>query len=138
MRARYPGTCLTSRSSRCTKIKATAAIATTISLLSTVGKAFERVVFNHLQQLTDRVYPESQCGFQAKRSIIDMVFSIRQIQEKYCEQRRPLYLAFIDLTKAFDLVSRTRLFTLLPRIGCPKTPTDDHVISRWHDGHSTL
>ena len=48
-----------------------------------------------------------------------MVFSVRQLQEKCCKQRRPLYLAFIDLTKAFDLVSRTGLFALLQKIGCP-------------------
>ena len=30
-----------------------------------------------------------------------------------------MYLAFIDLTKAFNLVSRDSLFTLLQRIGCP-------------------
>ena len=35
------------------------------------------------------------------------------------EQQQPLYLAFIDLTKAFDLVSRTGLFKLLKKIGCP-------------------
>ena len=90
-----------------------------ISLLSIVGKAFARVVLNRLQKLAERIYPESQCGFRAKRSTIDMVFSIRQLQEKCREQRRPLYLAFIDLTKAFDLVSRTGLFALLERIGCP-------------------
>ena len=31
----------------------------------------------------------------------------------------PLYMAFIDLTKAFDLVSRKGLFQLLQKIGCP-------------------
>ena len=31
----------------------------------------------------------------------------------------PLYLAFINLTKAFDLVSRTGQFSLLEKIGCP-------------------
>ena len=35
------------------------------------------------------------------------------------EQQQPLYLAFVDLTKAFDLVSRTGLFKLLEKIGCP-------------------
>ncbi|KAI4888924.1 hypothetical protein NFI96_005934 [Prochilodus magdalenae] len=48
-----------------------------------------------------------------------MIFSLRQLQEKCREQRRPLYIAFIDLTKAFNLVSRSGLFTLLQRIGCP-------------------
>ncbi|GFR86704.1 hypothetical protein ElyMa_006059900 [Elysia marginata] len=47
-----------------------------------------------------------------------MIFSIRQLQEKCRGQRRSLYLAFIDLTKTFGLVSWTGLFTLLPRIGC--------------------
>ena len=48
-----------------------------------------------------------------------MIFSLRQLQGKYREQRRPLYLGFIDLTKAFDMVSRSGLFALLQRIGCP-------------------
>ena len=30
----------------------------------------------------------------------------------------PLYIAFIDLTKAFDLVSRDGIFQILPKIGC--------------------
>ena len=47
-----------------------------------------------------------------------MIFSVRQLQEK-CREQHPLYLAFIDLTKAFDLVSRTGLFKLLEKIECP-------------------
>ena len=31
----------------------------------------------------------------------------------------PLYIGFIDLTKAFDLVSRDGLFKVPPKIGCP-------------------
>ena len=66
-----------------------------------------------------RVRVESQCGFRAKRSTIDMIISLRQLQEKCPEQRLPLYNAFIDPTIAFDLVSRLALFKLLQRIGCP-------------------
>lgn len=90
-----------------------------ISLLSIIGKAFAKVVLKRLQALAERVYPESQCGFRAERSTTDMIFSLRQLQEKSREQKQPLYIAFIDLTKAFDLVSRKGLFTLLERIGCP-------------------
>jgi hypothetical protein len=57
-----------------------------ISLLSIVGKAFARVVLNHLQVHADRVYPESHSGFRTKRSTIDIVFSVRQLQEKCCRQ----------------------------------------------------
>ena len=90
-----------------------------ISLLSIVGKLFARSVLKKLQVLADRVYPESQCGFRAKRSTTDMIFSLRQLQEKCREQRRPLFISFIDLTKAFDLVSRDGLFQILEKIGCP-------------------
>ncbi len=90
-----------------------------ISLLSIVGKAFAHVVLNRLQVLAERVYPEAQCGFRSQRSTIDMIFLLRQLQEKCREQRQPLYITFINLTKAFNLVSRKGLFTLLHRIGCP-------------------
>ena len=90
-----------------------------ISLLSIVGKTFACVTLNRLQSSAERVYPEVQCGCRAERSMIDMIFSLRQLQEKCREQRRPLYIAFIDLNKAFDLVCRSGLFTLLHRIGSP-------------------
>ena len=32
---------------------------------------------------------------------------------------KPLYIAFVDLTKAFDMVSRSGLLKLLVKIGCP-------------------
>lgn len=50
-----------------------------------------------------------------------MVFSLRQLQEKCREQRRASYITFIDLTKAFDLLSRDGLFKILAKIGCPPT-----------------
>ena len=90
-----------------------------ISLLSIVGKVFARVVLKRLQVLAEQVYPESQCGFRANRSTIDMIFSLKQLQEKCRDQRQPLFIAFIDLTKAFNLVSRDGLFKILPKIGCP-------------------
>ena len=43
-----------------------------ISLLSIVGKVFARVILVRLQKLAERVYPESQCGFRAERSTVDM------------------------------------------------------------------
>ena len=57
-----------------------------ISLLSIVGKIFARVILIRLQKLAERIYPESQCGFRAERSTIDMIFSLRQLLEKCREQ----------------------------------------------------
>lgn len=90
-----------------------------VSLLSVTGKAFARVVLARLQRLADTVYPETQCGFRSGRSTVDMIFCLRQLQEKCREQQRPLHIAFVDLTKAFDTVSRHGLYMLLQHIGCP-------------------
>ena len=61
-----------------------------------------------------------------------MIFSLCQLQEKCREQNQPLYLAFIDLTKAFDLVSRDGLFKMLPLIGCP--PKLLIIVRSFHNG----
>ncbi|CAG4979837.1 unnamed protein product [Colias eurytheme] len=90
-----------------------------ISLLSVVGKLFGRVIVNRLLKLADRVYPEAQCGFRSQRSTIDMIFTLRQLQEKCREQQTPLFIAFVDLNKAFDSVSREGLYSGLEHIGCP-------------------
>ena len=66
------------------------------------------------------VVPETQCGFRSNRSTVDMIFCLRQLQEKCIEQVRPLYSVFVDFTKAFDTVGRTGLWQLLRKYGCPE------------------
>ena len=104
-----------------------------ISLLSIAGKILARVVLNRLTtEVIDKVYPESQCGFRSGRGTADMVFAYRQLQEKCNEQNQPLYTVFVDLTKAFDTVSRDGLWKLLHKIGCPQRITN--IIRAFHDG----
>ena len=81
--------------------------------------------------IDDNVLPESQCGFRAGRGTTDMIFAMRQIQEKCREQNQDIYTVFIDLTKAFDSVNRTGLWKLLAKVGCPDTFVD--VIRSFHD-----
>ncbi|CAG4989602.1 unnamed protein product [Colias eurytheme] len=102
-----------------------------ISLLSIVGKLFSRVIQSRLQKLANRVYPESQCGFRPQRSTTDMIFTLRQLQEKCREQKTPLFVAFVDLNKAFDTVSREGLYSALESIGCP--PKLLCLIKSFHD-----
>ena len=66
-----------------------------------------------------------------------MIFSLRQLQEKRREQQQPLFLAFVDLIKAFDLVNRRWLFKILQKIGCP--PKLLAIITSFHqDMQSTV
>ncbi|KAL2077949.1 hypothetical protein ACEWY4_025634 [Coilia grayii] len=48
-----------------------------------------------------------------------MVFVLRQLQEKCCEQNKGLYITFVDLTKAFKTVSRKGLWQIMELLGCP-------------------
>ena len=60
-----------------------------------------------------------------------MIFTLRQVQEKCREQNCPLSIAFVDLTKAFDTVSRPALYTVLRNIGCP--PKLLSLITSFHE-----
>ena len=73
-----------------------------------------KIMLTHLlEHVVDLVLPESQCGFQCGRSTIDMIFVAGQLQEKCREQHQDLYLAFVDLTTAFDTVNRDLLWNIL-------------------------
>ena len=88
-----------------------------ISLLSIAGKIFARILLNRLNSLlTTQVLPETQCGFRSGRSTMDMIFSLRQVQEKCLEQNMPLYAVFIDFSKAMA----EGLWQVLRKFGCPE------------------
>ena len=99
-----------------------------IAPLRIAGKLLDRVFLERLQELEERDYPESQCGFRAKQSTIDKIFSIRKLHENCREQRQSLCISFIDLT--FDLV-KPGLFKILLKIGCP--PNLLNIIRSFHD-----
>ena len=92
-----------------------------ISLLSIAGKIFARILLNRLNaHITPDIVPETQCGFRNNRSTVDMIFCLRQLQEKCIEHNRALYVVFVDFTKAFDTVGRSGLWQLLRKYGCPE------------------
>ncbi|KAK2142355.1 hypothetical protein NP493_4917g00000 [Ridgeia piscesae] len=106
-----------------------------ISLLSIAGKIFARIVLNRLStHITPEVVPEIQCGFIGNRSTVDMIFCLRQLQEKCIEQDRPLYMVFVDFSKAFDTVGRTGL--LLKKYGPPRPQTSRNMANFVWEGKS--
>ena len=61
-----------------------------------------------------------------------MIFTARQLQEKCQEQNVDLYMTFVDLTKAFDTVSRDGLWKIMAKFGCP--PRFIAMVRQFHDG----
>lgn len=104
-----------------------------ISLLCVAGKILGRIILNRLNDtLANLVLSESQCGFRSGRGTADMIFSLRQLQEKAREHDKELFVTFVDLTKAFDTVSRDALWVVLGKLGVPEKMLN--VIISLHQG----
>ena len=61
-----------------------------------------------------------------------MIFIAKQLQEKCQEQDVDIYMTFVDLTKAFDTVSRDGLWKIMVKFGCP--PRYIAMVRQFHDG----
>ncbi|BHF68721.1 hypothetical protein SprV_0301176000 [Sparganum proliferum] len=104
-----------------------------ISLLNMPGKIFARILLNCLNNhLEQSLLPESQCGFRRHRGTTDMIFAVRQLQEKCQEMRTHLHSTFVDLTKAFDTVNREGLWKIMQKFGCPERFIQ--MVRQPHDG----
>ena len=105
-----------------------------ISLVAHAGKILLKIIARRPSEYCERVgiLPEGQSGFRPNRSTTDMMFVIRRLQELARKKRIPLYVCFIDLTKAYDSVDRTLLWTVLARFGVPQNMIS--VIRQFHDG----
>ena len=92
-----------------------------ISLVAHAGKILLKIIARRLSAYCERVgiLPEEQSGFRPNRSTTDIIFVIRRLQELARKKESLLYVCFIDLTKAYDSVHRTLLWTVLARFGVP-------------------
>ena len=105
-----------------------------ISLVAHAGKVLLKVIAGHLSDYCERegILPEEQhCGFRPHRSTVNMMFVVRRLQGRARKKDTPLFMCFIDLTKAYDSVDRT-LWTVLARFRI--SPRMLAVIRQFHDG----
>ena len=110
------------------------AATTGASLVAYAGKILLKIIARRLSVYHERVgiLPEEQSGFRSNRSTTDMMFVIRRLQKLAQKKRIPLYVCFIDLTKAYYFVDRTLLWTVLARFGVPQNMIS--IIRQFHGG----
>ena len=93
-----------------------------IKLLEHVMKIMERVIEGRVRKIVK--IDEMQFGFMPGKRTTDAIFIVKQLHEKYLARRKDLWMAFIDLEKAFDRVPREVLWWALRRLG-----VDEWIVS---------
>ena len=78
-----------------------------LMLTEQVMKVLEKIVDSLIRQVVST--DDSQFGFVPGKGTTDAIFVVRQLQEKYLAANKRLYMAFIDLEKAFDRVPREKV-----------------------------
>ena len=93
-----------------------------IKLLEHAMKVFERVIEGRLRKIVK--IDSMQFGFMSGRGTTDAIFIVRQLQEKYLAKNIELWMAFVDLEKAFDRVPREVVWWSLRYLG-----VDEWIVS---------
>lgn len=82
-----------------------------IALVCIISKIFELMILNYCEDLLGT--SSNQFGFKTKSSTDLCIFTLKQVVESYRASNSPVYLAFLDASKAFDRINHWLLFKKL-------------------------
>ena len=106
-----------------------------ISISSFICHAFHRLLADRLSGLLN--FTSRQRAFVKGDGIADNVFLLRCLLRDRCEAVKPLSLAFLDVSKAFDSVSHESLLLAVKRMGVPG-PFVEYLRSLYAEASTTL
>ena len=104
-----------------------------ITILSLFYKLFEHLVKARIEEHVDLQLNVAQAGFRRGKSSSQQALILRLVQEEAERRGKRVYVALLDLRKAFDMVPHSRLAVRLQEMGLPRMVVE--VILRLLRGH---
>ncbi|CAG9129758.1 unnamed protein product [Plutella xylostella] len=105
-----------------------------ISLATVVSKVLDGLLE---RQLSGRVkLHDAQFGFRPGLSTESAICALKHTVRYYTDRRTPVYAAFLDLSKAFDLVSYDKLWLKLQELKLPSEVIN--IFRYWYSNQSNV
>jgi hypothetical protein len=92
-----------------------------ISIIPVLAKLYSTILYNRMKLALDGRLADEQFGFRKGRGCADAVHILRTIIEKSAEWGEELWVATLDVEKAFDRVHHASLFAALMEGGADAT-----------------
>ena len=118
-----------------------------ISLTSSLGKVYERVIKNRLEYHCEskKVFPVCQADYRRERSVTDHLVKLSEHVVGALGRRKVLLTCFFDISRAYDQVWHAKLLQKLDKIGISGNMynyirsflSDRSMQVRWKGGTST-
>ena len=79
-------------------------------MLSVVGKIYAVILVDGVRKVTQGLIDKQQGEYGAGSGCVDQIFTLKQVGEKARENKRRVYVGFMDLEKEYDRVNREALW----------------------------
>ena len=89
----------------------------TIALVSDASNILLQITLQRIQVKTKTEIADKQVVFRQGRGRRDQITNLRILVHKACKHQQPLYICFVDFTKAFDSIIHDKLWVTMMDIG---------------------
>ena len=87
-----------------------------ISVISAIAKLYDMILCSRLKKWF--IPYREQAGAQEKRGCLEHIVTLRLLIDFAKRKKQTLFVTFVDFSKAYDMVPRKILFTIMKRLGC--------------------